>query len=327
MAEFIKLDKYFNDKRFQEVQDALDYTEYDFDNVILEEYSGEREVLEGRCQKEFYRTDSKLFQKLIKELKDNEKSTYVTYANSVIKEGVIPEKLSVLIKTKKLDENTQRNIISEVLSSQILNYFECSTPYNMAFKNGLDEIKLLSVDYISENEEFNSFMDLKLYGWYAIENVVAKTKEFLDSFDGVLEENKNQVLGNYVLSYYVRKYLLIDSDFDYRNAGLLINKKDKTLKYINYDFEFGCLLDAEREFKDYVLQDSLEYLKRKFPQVYNRFTYKIKQMVEVKDEVKNNLDYKNKKHEFAVKTILNNAKYLLSQISIIEKFKYDHLLK
>lgn len=327
MLEISNLDKYFKDKSLKQVVDALNYEEFDFNKLEIEEYSGEKDALDGRCEKYFCRVDSKHFKNLINELADNLKSSYVTYANNVIKEGVIPEKLSVLIKTKKLDENTQRNIISEVLSSQILNYFECSTPYNMAFKNGLDEIKLLSVDYISENEEFNSFMDLKLYGWYAIENVVAKTKEFLDSFDGVLEENKNQVLENYVLSYYVRKYLLIDSDFDYRNAGLLINKKDKTLKYINYDFEFGCLLDAEREFKDYVLQDSLEYLKRKFPQVYNRFTYKIKQMVEVKDEVKNNLDYKNKKHEVAVKTILNNAKYLLSQISIIEKFKYDHLLK
>lgn len=333
-----KVQQFIENKEVQEVLNALDYIEYDFDSIEKEEYSGEKELIDGRTEKRFLRVGSKCFEKLISELQNNPNCSYLTHANEAIKEGIIPSHISALVKKESASSISNLPIVgfavSEVIASQILNFYECPTAFNTVCVDKMDKdedrdevCKIVSADFISSDEEFYSFADLGLYNWHGIENIVHKNKELLDNYKGYSEENKNKVSDDYVLSYYVRKYLLLDTDFDSRNIGLLVNSKEKTLKNINYDFEFACKFSAEFEFKDYVIHDSFEFFKNRFPKIYNHFVGKTKQIVEAEKDVLSKLKYKNKKHESAVRRVLENARYLLNQISIIEKFKYDYLLK
>ena len=330
-----KLQSFLQDnKSLNEVVKALSYEEFNFDKLLKERYDEYQGRLTGRSEKIFLRVENTPFNHLVAEVQNNPDCSYVSYANKVIKDGVIPEKFSVLIKNEKHVSPDARDLISysvsEVIASRVLNFYNCPTVYNVAAtteEDGEIQRKLISVDCISENEEFLTIVDLGLDPWSrGLENIVFKLSEMLEPYSRD-DKTKQKVIDDYILSYFVRKFILVDSDFDNRNVGILINRKDKHIKLVNFDLEFSCVFAASNEYKDYVIQDILGYLKSTSPRIYEKFVEKTKQIVKYMSTNTNNIEIKNSAHQNAVKLIINNCKYILEQVAIIEKTNLSEMMK
>lgn len=224
----------------------------DFD--FVDEFSKENSV-QGFCEKWCVLAHSSLIQDMLDEIKQNPKSGYqACFTGEEIVNGEIPEYCSAILKV-----SDDLQLECEMLGSKILNLYGLPVAYNTGVKvenfAGREEKYILSVDFIQKNEDFidlndistaNSYADLKRFYRYGIKNTM---KIAINNLKNYLNDNginyTKQDIASYesflVSSMLVRNYLLGDADFRNGNAGILVNKENKTFRPAP-NFDFGELL-------------------------------------------------------------------------------------
>ena len=254
--------------------DDLDYKLYD---QMLIKYG---EGYGGHTRKTYLRVDSKYFEDAFKEMRINPNCGFITNINNVVKDGVVPEKVSVLVKEYMTSEDIKR----EGFATSVLNFYGIPTCVNVLVKNPMKkEIKFshtiygrgdefdreselnyhmnMSLDFIGENDELHLFSDLIdyttfLYGpfdrVYADMTSAITKILYRPPFNSLPEDKKSQMLvtlaEQLVKSFLVRGLVCNDFDFSTDNIGLIVNEKDLTIRLINFDFEY-TFDSTERETK------------------------------------------------------------------------------
>ena len=222
---------------------TLSYTEASWDNInptAFDDTDMDAYKLDGHLYKNFYRCFSNAIPKLFDSTLYKQPS-YKTYFSNISQNGLIPEKISVLLKAA----HRKSTLVQEVIASQILNFFNCKTPFNFAVKTQNDNDNYLaSIDFISYNEKLVLFNELNII-WTEDVNAMVKqldclTKDKTSVLYNTKTENLTKLKDDLILSFLVRYCLLKDADFDLYNCGLLVNKLNNSVSFINFDFEL-CL--------------------------------------------------------------------------------------
>lgn len=268
-------------------------------NVLLEEIGIEEydEVVgdvDGHTFKTFYRVNSDVFSTVFEEIKNNPNCSFVTPYNEVVKEGLIPEKVSVLIKETEF-ANEER------IASQILNFYELPTPVNIAGmgqeifsdevgeeKDEEDSLKMytISLDFIGGNARLEDFTEENRYAFFwdfdeSFQQVSRHIVRLVNTgvFKNLPNERKNQIVDklmeDFAMSYLVRKFIFIDTDLNDSNIGMLVDESTKEASIINFDFElaFGgtCNMYDLRRFATQVIE--------KFPHIWEKFVRKSRELL------------------------------------------------
>lgn len=266
--------------------ELVEYTEMEFDTIKEKK---EHELL-GWSDKQFYRV------KGISGIVKNEKqkpNSYVTYLDCVAEE-IVPEYISVMIK-----KNSENNTIMEVLASQILNYFGVPTVLNIPVKCKNGKLKLMSVDSISTNEIFTTFLDYGL-GVYTFNAGVFDGLERLTKLNN---EDKEKIISDYILTYLVRSCVLADFDFESYNVGLLNNKSTNNWKLVNFDLESTFWTTD----LDYYGKLQIERFYKSHPEIINKFREKLNDLFQVFDDAIENSKGK-------IKEILTDLRHNIQQV-------------
>ena len=281
MGRKLNIEKWLNQFRPIEIDEKF-VVEEKYDELTM---SGD-DYLGGRLDKKFVRCDRVVVEELVREIANNPNSTYISYLNDAIRDGAIPQMVSILKK-----EHIAKGIAKrESVASRILNYFGVPTSYNFVVVGEEDNQSNIkyggSVDFIGKNQRFYSLQDLRVVETDDIDIIIeAIRKRITETFKFDSEEEKqrniDKVIDDYVLTFLVRKYLFRDEDFYHRNFGVLYNEKTHELQFVNYDYEF-CMDMCWVGFKD--LHESLYnttlYIRQKYPHVYEKFMAKVNEIYE-----------------------------------------------
>lgn len=294
------------------INHALSYTEASWKNInptAFDEVDMDAYKLDGHCYKNFYRC----FSNAIPNLFENvlyQNAAYKTYFSNISLEGLIPSSISVLLKFA----HRKSTLVQEVLSSQILNFFNCSTPFNFAVKtNNSHDNYLASIDFISENENLILFKDLDII-WTEDLNAMVKQLEFLtQDKNSVLYKTSNKNLTklkeDLVLSFLVRYCLLKDADFDLYNCGLLVNKLTKSINFINFDFELSLKSTYFSEAKNIIIKFIMQYAADNHAKLYLNFIEQVYTLRKVLTEI--NYETNNKYYNEAISNLKDNLNQLI----------------
>ena len=273
-------------KTLDDALKALKIKIIDDDLKIKQFYDEQYGTLEGsRGDKTFYRFKSEVLQSLIAELHTNTDCGYKTYVNNVIKEGFIPKHISCMVKQVRYfnlygtnqqikNENFSDEVYAykETLASQILNYYGCPTVYNLLLKTkdfrGEDEYKVISADFMQEGQTFLTFAEYDCSLSTLKESIKNIKEKILKKIKTIDESEKKKFIEDFVLSYLVRIYILMDFDFSNSNIGVLIDTDNRKLSPINFDFE-QSFYEADPSISEIV--EILEYVKTTYPKIYNKF--------------------------------------------------------
>lgn len=279
---FIKL---FESDRVLEEQ--LDCENYD-ENLIDEDNK-----LFGHTDKKFLRGNSKVLKNFLKDVK-NKDCSYVTHFDNVLKENIIPNKISMLKKVcPKNDPNYSIHCPDrESSASKILNYMGCPTAYNFVVRDK-EKSYVMSVDFISENEEFHTFEEFDIKWHWDIAKMLKSIYDLLNAFEFNSEEEKNnnikQVIDDFMLSYLTRTLLIQDADFHFGNIGFLYNKKDKYVKFVNFDLEFPM----QNKMDNWYYSHSVKFIRKTHRKVYDKFIEKVSLIEKNLDEETLYVNYKS----------------------------------
>ena len=240
----------------------------DFDEIIKPSKYG----FDGRNPKKFKRVNASGFRQMIEEIKNNPNCSYITYINKVVKEGIVPEKLAVMDK-----ESDVLSVSKEAIATRILNYFGVPTSFNLPAKLK-DEYHSLSVDFISENEEFIELYTLlpPTEGEYFIEKTYRiieiveyyLKKLYKDEQPEKFKDNLEKFKRDLVVSFFVRQFVLGDVDCNMVNTGLLINTETWDFKLINFDLEWS--LHVRRSAENFNFEYAMRKYKNEVDEVYNK---------------------------------------------------------
>lgn len=266
---------------------------------VVEEYDQNFETgkykLTGLRSKHFVRCSSELFGGLVSELQNNKNTSYITHVNELIKDGYIPEYLSVLIK----DGGVLEGNIREVVSSRILNYFGVPTTYEtLARGSGNQAVNhyVLSADFIgSPIDEFYTLDELGIMVYNTpLENIVTDMNKLLNTFYrsrrlfnfGAIDRSqfdvqKEQVIEDFLYGYIVRRYVLDNRDLHGDNIGVIIRKDDLSISLApNYDFE--QTLEHIAIIDDTSTIDNIKFVRFMYPHIFAKFLNKLKDFRETK---------------------------------------------
>ena len=309
------------------------YTE----NIVIEPYDIIEDYnYDGHTTKNYYRVDSSVFNSVFDEIRNNPDCSFITPYNDVVKEGYIPEKVSVLIK------HTHHHV-EERVTSQILNFYGVGCPVNLSVvgddifaidANNLNvhnsDLRVrealanptgfysytMSMDFMSHGETLETFAndgEQPLY-FNSLAGSISRVKEKVAA---ILESRKYSQLSSaekkkiavkleedFVMSLLVRSTVCADADFNTCNIGVLAGDD---LKIINFDFEFsfGRGYNKGRSFE--LLQAAHE----KYPEVCSRFVEKSKELynyIESCDYMEANRVFKNGRIFNPLKENLNFVK-------------------
>ena len=312
---------------FQKEIDALSISSIKNFDKYVENYDEQDLDFDGhRVDKKFVRVDSKCFEKLLKEIQNNPECSYVTYMNPVIKQGFIPKKLSCFLKPLRYDkfgsnDDPKKLVVNEVLSSQIMNYFECPTVYNAVTTiktKKCKDLALLSVDFLNMDDEFKTFTDLTVYS----SGLTFPHKCGLH-FSKLPEDIYNQ----FAYSFLIRYYLLHDDDFRDNNIGELKNKETNKKRAINYDYEFtfeDIMPSGTREFVD-TMVEGFRVAKQFCPKELDKFLQKCLYLDFALEKIsKRDVEYVNSYHKNLVCSRLKrNLRLINEAIEIMELENYN----
>ncbi len=228
--------------------------------------------LDGGRDKQFYRCESGLFKPLFDELKYNADSSFVTPYNDLIKEGYIPQTLSVL------RYDFEQYDYHDIYNSKILNFFKVPTVYITKCINEHGNESLLSVDFIGKNEKFKTLYDSLGISCESTTNLLGGlTKAFTDYKQKIDEnsiERKDQfnaelaeLKKDFVRQILFSRYVIGETDGCSNNFGILENTTEKY-------FKLAPLFDIQNcnpieEYSKFKLED-LEFIFNNFPDVLKK---------------------------------------------------------
>ena len=229
---------------------AIQFHVVDFSFSSGDEYDfSKHRRLTGHRDKDFFTMGAGKFEHMLQTL-TFQGSSYITYINHQLEYGTIPPKVSVLKKTINSDNyrsnvSIEKLLYAEVLASQLLEYFDAPTPYNLAVNYNAevdqDTYEVVSVDFLEEKQKFLTFDDLGCIFEGKLEDNIRQIRYelSLEMFDDYSDEDKKKVVEDYAYSFFVRRYLLRDRDFAHNNCGIIVDVENKRLQYINFDFEYA----------------------------------------------------------------------------------------
>ncbi|MBQ7351271.1 MAG: hypothetical protein IJW59_00165 [Clostridia bacterium] len=237
--------------------------------------------LDGLRFKKFARYPSSVFAEYIDVISNQRSSSYSSYANGIIKEGVVPETLCALSK----DTEMIIDCVAEVVAGKILNYFEVPVTFETFAKNEDGNLMVLSLDFIESGERFYSLDELGV----SIEDLrevpkslskrvfeIFRKKEFgiKTPFDFNKCHNMiSQLSEDVVYSILVRSQVLRDNDLHEGNMGVLINADKGTIRMApNFDLELCFAPDYAYLNRGY--DGLLGYVEKYYPKVYQKFVKK-----------------------------------------------------
>ena len=254
--------------------------------------------LDGSHYKNFYLCNSNSIPNLA-ESTFSKTNNYVTYFSNISNEGLVPEKISVLIKCE--------NSIKEVLASQILNYFGCNTAFNFFIKTkNAKENYLGSIDFISENEQFETFKNLNIIWTYDLNGILAQIND-KNTFPNISHQNRKNLKKEIIKSFLTRICVLDDFDFDNYNCGILLNKKTNYVKFINFDYELSLAGNSQEKYINEVMLTAFT----DFPSIYREFISKTTEIYNVLNEV--NLYIEDKNYNNIITNLKENLVYILKK--------------
>ena len=212
-------------------------TEFD-----LVSYSDDNSI-DGVLSKRFVMLDSVYFLDFFNSAND-QSFYYQTYLEEDdVVNGVVPQKLSVLLK-----KQSRKGIGLEVFASKVMNFFGANTVYNECVSDAKGINYFASIDFIKKDENFYTLDDLcedELFSKHdRLLNIQTAFKQFLkiiakqNSLHLGLRQQKN-LLDELIYSVAVRRLVCSDGDVRSGNFGVLINKKKKTLR-LGPAFDYGC---------------------------------------------------------------------------------------
>ena len=294
-----------------------DYIDADLYNSI-EDYQAKGYRLDGRRSKRFVRMNGLLFSELINELQRNPKTSYITYANQVIKEGYIPTKLSCMIKKtdcvnfNDVDIDNPDLPFKEALASRILNLYECPTAHNIIVKDmkstSDNPFVSISVDMVSNDivtfEDFRCRLgDNLAKNIRVLQQQLPKHAEKNGIPLHLINQNMPKIIEDYAYSYLIRRLILRDGDFFEENCGLLVG--DDQLQFVNFDYESSLNLYGSAPNKT----QALNVVRTQLPNVYKKFSKTTKQLhdgldILVKD---NSINWIDNDHRYNIKVLKNNV--------------------
>jgi hypothetical protein len=130
---------------------------------------------------------------------------------------------------------------------------------------------------VGANETFYSLEDLGINSiqnlYLAIEKIKKAFLKFGFDSKAKRNENLNEVISQFVLTYMVRGYLLGDNDFKSRNIGFIYNSETKQIRLVNYDYEQAFMADMRIVLGDYgdYEEPTFLFVKQEYPEEYKRF--------------------------------------------------------
>lgn len=242
----------------QEILEMFEINTTPLENEV--EFLDTKDSLDGAHNKDFVMLDREEFKDLYSP--KSKKDKYITYMDNIRKEGLSPQKISILKKTL-WDKSAMAH---EVIASRIMNYFGCPTVFNAPYKatKGFKFDMIASVDCVSENETFENFYrlidmtDERVYTlWRKIEVYMQKFSDY-PKFKSDFERFEE----DYFKSHVVREFIIGDIDLGSHNIGLLLNEKEQRFKFVSFDYEHA-FFTKRGEYSDL----SMQWLAKHKPQI------------------------------------------------------------
>lgn len=315
-----------------------------YDEII--DYDDQGNIIDfesqGHTIKNFYLVNSNIFKSIFDEIKNNPNCSFVTPYNQIVKEGIIPEKVSVLIKDT-------RDYMEERVASQILNFYGVYCPANICavgddiFEPELVESKsraqmfrealkdkfgfytyLISIDFMSECESLETICkyEEKLQFFTSLQDSIDSVRDAInkvlnrDNFKNLNEQQRNKLSNTleeqFVMSMLVRRVIFHDIDFNTNNVGILVGDNPRIM---NFDFElcFGSLSD--RNLSLHLINEVRKY----YPKVWEKFLSK---SLELYNNI-SNTDAKTTRRMLKKPQIINVVKGNLSFVDECNRFNYN----
>ena len=239
----------------------------------------------GCRSKSFCSIDSSLLDKYEESVISGD-SNYITYMGDII-----PSKVLGLVKTCALDRyrittHGKWLLHSEMMGTQLMNLFGCPCAYNIALGDDLTKkdgtYNIFSVNFLGKGDKLCTLSKLSISLSRNLESCIKQLEDVLDSemFDEFSEAEKNKVLSDFAYSYLVRRHVARDTDFYQSNSGVIVNRENKTLRYINFDLEY-CYGEASGR-----MEADLAYCANRFPLSYAKFTHMVEEYRKALGELK-----------------------------------------
>ena len=320
-----------NKEKLEAIKKAINITIIPSSKHYVSYYDEVTGMIQGRRAKQFVRSDSRIFEPLFEELQNNPDSSYVTYANTVIKEGFIPKHLSTLIKYQGesrlyVDAVGPADFaVKEVLAGQLLNYYGVNTCYNVITKdNILDDYQVVSVDFVPYGSEFITFDELNyILGFDLDRDILYQLPELYkcEELKGVDKQEIDKLCEQYFYSYMVRKFVLRDADFAHTNSGFL-KGEDGKLDFINFDYEF-CFdsLYILEYYDSRAMKRELLMIEKEYPEIVKKFVEKTKELYEGILALNGQMDCSLEEYRTIVDYLTEYLKQVLDVVKIIEEEK------
>lgn len=239
--------------------------------------------------------DSKYFGELINEVKTNDKCSYKTIYNDLIKSGYIPRYFSALIKDC---HGVDDRVLSEVAFSRLANLLNIPTNFSVAINNPQKSttkkyLGVASIDYLEYDSEiqmlneivpddsFLSYHSASLHDWIGyIDRCITKL-----SPNGVKENDRNEIIKNFIKTYILRSGIFPDNDLSSYNVGLIVEKNG--LKILpNTDAE-GCIqglcaVHGYDHLKENRIERAIEYCHDFYPDTLKEFSSDLSEAIQSK---------------------------------------------
>ena len=267
------------------------------DQIILENYDEYYDSNhDGQHAKQFVLIKTKnVLSDLITTLQRSD-SSYCTYANELIKSGYTPKYLSVMKSTNSFTK--QEFATKDVFISRLFNYLRIPTVYyfntieqlpNTSILNPNWKTNTISIDFISNNEEFstfyeqNEFPDDTIESWLtSIDRIIEKhfaTRPYPMYSLSEIRDTKENLERQFVETYLVRKLLINDTDFSHHNFGILINKQTQNISLApNFDLEYG-LNKLNINSLLYSVPENMKFIYERYPDLIMSFMEKSRNLI------------------------------------------------
>lgn len=303
------IDKKEQEEREAHIRSILNFTRpIDEKNVFgvvenFDEFDSVRGSVEkrlgGHLKKNFVKLHRGYFSELFSAIfRDYPNINYVTFLDeeSIVKYGVAPENLSVLVKQMGLQEfrsgfDERKTMFSETVVSQVMNFFGAKTVFNKAIQRE-DDFYVLSVNFLKKGQTFfvadKLNHDLKIAGYQKIQDNLDAIDDKLDILKTIIKfEMKqkhpkiyaDQIKEDFVYSYLIRTLLLGDRDFTDRNYGFVYDsEKNRVYSAPGFDFELSFAVKPEHT---PFFERNMQYIFNNYHSVFCRFKRMLEEFTQI----------------------------------------------
>ncbi|MBO7218414.1 MAG: hypothetical protein J6V40_00350 [Clostridia bacterium] len=250
------------------------FPKYEHYNSIVDELgieSSAKKAFGGQSEKMFVRLDSDYLDDFFEEILAGNTS-YVTYLDDVMHEFFTTKKppVKAISLMMKYYDNGCKYGYMEDMGSRVANLLQIPVVYNKTFKEGSIHY-LLSIDFMKydsnlrygtlEGDYFKSPYDshasYTLNYWFNFFDA----KVLLDPETGKVlnDPNRMSLFRSFVPSYFFRKYIIEDPDFDLQNMCVIYNRQDNRCTFgPNYDMERAFVKERDNYAFDYALERDIK---------------------------------------------------------------------